>query len=148
MGRTQKLKFPRHALHPNSAIEVHGFCDISIDAYGGCIYLVSIADGKREVHLFCSKYRVAPFKTLTVPELELCAALLLAQLMRDVRNMDLFDCPFYFWSDYAVALSWISDEPSRFQVFIANRISLIQELSSGINWHQSSRYLVKSCFPE
>ncbi|XP_043064382.1 uncharacterized protein LOC122320284 [Drosophila ficusphila] len=143
MSRTQQMKFPRRALHPNGAIEIHGFCDASIDAYGGCIYLVSIAEGKREVHLFCSKSRVAPLKTLTVPKLELCAAVLLAQLMRDVRNMDLFDCPFYCWSDSAVALSWISDEPSRFQIFIANRISLIQELSSGMNW----RYVPTDCNP-
>ncbi|XP_036347613.1 uncharacterized protein LOC118756991 [Rhagoletis pomonella] len=34
----------------------------------------------------------------------------------------------------AVALSWIHDEPSRFQVFAANRISTIQELTAGMEW--------------
>ncbi|XP_044312560.1 uncharacterized protein LOC123037129 [Drosophila rhopaloa] len=52
MGHTQQMKFPRRALHPNGAIEINGFCDASIDAYGGCIYLVSIADGKRECIYF------------------------------------------------------------------------------------------------
>ncbi|XP_043064802.1 uncharacterized protein LOC122320700 [Drosophila ficusphila] len=115
MGRTHQMGILRRALDPD-------------------------ADGEREVHLLFSKSRVAP---LTVSKLEFCTALILAQLMRDVRNMDLFDCPFYCWSDSAVALSWISDEPSRFQVFSANRISLIQELSSGMNW----RYVPIDCNP-
>jgi len=40
MGRTQQMKFPRRALHPSGAIEIHGFCDASIDAYGGYIYSI------------------------------------------------------------------------------------------------------------
>jgi len=44
--------------------------------------------------------------------------------------------PVYCWSDSAVVLSWdIRDESSRFQTFIYNRISLIQEMSNAIEWH-------------
>ncbi|KAL7725622.1 hypothetical protein ACLKA6_008034 [Drosophila palustris] len=78
LGRTQQLRFPRRAHLPKSAVEIHGFCDASIDAFGGCIYIVSMAEGRRTAQLLCAKSRVAPLKTLTVPKLELCGAVLLA----------------------------------------------------------------------
>ncbi|XP_043065431.1 uncharacterized protein LOC122320887 [Drosophila ficusphila] len=87
--------------------------------------LDATADGEREVHLLFSKSRVAPWKTLTVSKFEFCTALLLAQLMRDVRNMKLFVS--------AEALSSISYEPLRFQVFVTNQVSFVKKLSSGIN---------------
>ncbi|KAL7729285.1 hypothetical protein ACLKA6_009737 [Drosophila palustris] len=33
LGRTQQLRFPRRAHLPKSAVEIHGFCDASIDAF-------------------------------------------------------------------------------------------------------------------
>nr|XP_041633409.1 uncharacterized protein LOC121503245 [Drosophila kikkawai] len=140
---TQKLQFPRLALNPNNVIEVHGFSDASIDAYGGCIYVVSMEDDRRIAHLLCAKSRVAPLKTLTVPKLELSAAVLLAQLIQEVQQMGLFSCSYYCWSDSAVVLSWIRDESSRFQIFTANRISLIQSITIGMEW----RYVPTSCNP-
>ncbi|XP_018364348.1 PREDICTED: uncharacterized protein LOC108762043, partial [Trachymyrmex cornetzi] len=68
-------------------LEVHGFSDASQRAYGACIYVRSINNNNQTaVHLLCSKSRVAPLKALSIPHLELCAALLLAQLMRKVLN--------------------------------------------------------------
>ncbi|XP_041450702.1 uncharacterized protein LOC121404705 [Drosophila obscura] len=74
--------FPRYILQPNARFELHAFCDASLQAYGACIYARSFKDTADEVHLLCSKARVAPLKTLTVPKLELCAAFLLANLLR------------------------------------------------------------------
>jgi len=34
-----------------------------------------------------------------------------------------------------VALSWISNEPFKCNVFVANRVSSIQELTAYIEWH-------------
>ncbi|XP_043065520.1 uncharacterized protein LOC122320920 [Drosophila ficusphila] len=93
------------------------------------------ADGKRQAHLLYSKSRVAPLKTLMVFKLEFYATLLLVQLMRDVRNTKLFD--------FAETLSSISYEPLRFQVYVANPMSILQELSSGMNW----RYVPADCNP-
>ncbi|XP_043065437.1 uncharacterized protein LOC122320892, partial [Drosophila ficusphila] len=140
---TQQMKFPRLAVQPAGIIELHGFSDASINAYGGCIYAVSSSQGRREAQLLCAKSRVAPLKTLTIPKLELCAALLLSQLIREVRDMNVFSCPFFCWSDSSVVLSWIKDEPSRFQVFTANRIASIQELTNGMDW----RYVPTFCNP-
>ena len=62
-------------------IQLHGFCDSSEKAYGACLYLRSVnQQGEVKTKLLCSKSRVAPVKKITLPQLELCAALLLALL--------------------------------------------------------------------
>ncbi|XP_041451286.1 uncharacterized protein LOC121404934 [Drosophila obscura] len=126
--------FPLYILQPKARFELHAFCDISVQAYGACIYARSFKDTADEVHLLCSKARVSPLKTLTVPELELCAAFLLANLLPEIRKMDTFDCPIHCWSDSTVVLSWLREEPSKFNVFVSNKISAIQQLTRGMDW--------------
>ncbi|XP_067647299.1 uncharacterized protein Indy isoform X1 [Eurosta solidaginis] len=130
-----KLCFPRLSIFTKRVVEVHGFSDASIEAYGACVYVVSGNEKGKQVHLVCSKSRVAPLKTLTVPKLELCGAALLSQLMHDIAEMNVYNCPFYCWSDSAVVLAWIRNEPSRFQVFTSNRIAQIQELTTKMEWN-------------
>ncbi|XP_070170444.1 uncharacterized protein [Polyergus mexicanus] len=61
--------------------QLHGFADASERAYGAVLYVRSTnAEGNRAVHLVCSKTRVSPLKRLSLPRLELCAAVLLARL--------------------------------------------------------------------
>ena len=62
-------------------IQLHGFCDSSEKASGACLYLHSVnQQGEITTKLLCFKSRVAPVKKITLPRLELCGALLLAQL--------------------------------------------------------------------
>ncbi|GBN30577.1 hypothetical protein AVEN_75144-1 [Araneus ventricosus] len=64
-------------------VELHGFADASELAYGAVIYVESINSyGDSEVKLLISKSRVEPLKFVTIPRLELCAAVLLSKLMR------------------------------------------------------------------
>jgi hypothetical protein len=61
-------------------IQLHGFCDSNEKAYGACLYLRSVnQQGEVTTKLLCSKSRVAPLNKITLPRLELCGALLLAQ---------------------------------------------------------------------
>ncbi|XP_035233761.1 uncharacterized protein LOC118205579, partial [Stegodyphus dumicola] len=60
-----------------------GFADASEKAFGAVIYLQSITSpGEYCSKLLCSKSRVAPIKTMTIPRLELSACLLLSKLMQ------------------------------------------------------------------
>jgi len=67
-----------------TSIQLHGFCDVSLNAYGACIYLKSIRSS--QCKLYCSKSRVAPLRPSTIPRLELCGALLLAELVTMVSR--------------------------------------------------------------
>ncbi|GFV69646.1 DUF1758 domain-containing protein [Trichonephila clavipes] len=76
------ISIPRFmGIDQNSDI-LHGFCDASTKAYAAVVYLKS----KQEIHLVSAKTRVAPIKQLTIPRLELCGALLLAELISVIQK--------------------------------------------------------------
>ena len=123
------IKFKRCIILENSKeVQLHGFCDASERAYGACLYLKSTdKDGKSYISLVCSKSRVAPIKTTTLPRLELCAALLLANLYSNAsHSLDIPSCKNFFWSDSTITLNWINTPPYLLETFLANRVSAIQ----------------------
>ena len=69
----------------DSAVEVHGFGDASLKAYGAAVY-IRIRDKQDNVssQLVISKSRVAPIKKVSLPRLELLAAVVNARLLKFV----------------------------------------------------------------
>ena len=69
-----------------TSIQLHGFSDVSEDAYAGVVYLRSV-DESNNVHvsLVTSKTKVSPIKCLIIPRLELCGANILADILNHVR---------------------------------------------------------------
>lgn len=131
------IKIPRHVLGTNSIlIQAHGFSDASETGYGACIYIrCTDAFGNCCSNLLCSKTRVAPLKHTTIPRLELCAALLLAELMEKIKNsMNLTFESIFYWSDSTIVLSWIRTSPHLLKVFVANRVSQINNLTDPNVW--------------
>ncbi|XP_076392699.1 uncharacterized protein LOC143265299 [Megachile rotundata] len=131
------LAIPRRVLvNSNEYLELHGFSDASEKAYGAAIYLrARTGNTTWGCRLLCAKTRVAPLKTISLPRLELCGALLLAQLVFKVRNaLRVESMKEYCWTDSTIVLAWIRDEPCRWKTFVANRVSEIQRLTSSSNW--------------
>lgn len=131
------LKINRWMLPFNSfKVELHGFCDASQLAFGACIYLKGYDEsGSCAINLVCSKARVAPVRTITIPRLELCGAVLLSELFEKVKsalNIQLDKC--FFWTDSTIVLAWLRSSSSQFKTFIANRVSTIQQHTNINDW--------------
>lgn len=121
----------------NSDNELVAFCDASLTAYGAFIYLRSVdQSGQTKVNLLCSKTRVSPIKTVSLPCLELCAALLAAYLMEKASAaLKVKISKKYFFSDSMIALHYIKADANAWQIFIASRVAQIQNLSSKADWY-------------
>ncbi|XP_051155340.1 uncharacterized protein LOC127277935 [Leptopilina boulardi] len=117
-------------------IQLHGFCDASEKGYGACIYIRSTnIHGKIQTRLLCSKARVAPIKTTSLPRLELCSASLLSDLFTSVQQAIKHQINrIIFWSDSMIALHWIKTPPHKLLVFVGNRVSNIQQKTENSEW--------------
>jgi len=51
----QNLKCPRLVLQPRASVELHGFCNASMSAYGVCLCLRSETNGESKAHRLCAK---------------------------------------------------------------------------------------------
>ncbi|XP_051162195.1 uncharacterized protein LOC127282137 [Leptopilina boulardi] len=119
----------------NELIEIHGFSDASEKAYGACLYLRVIRNGNYYNLLLCSNSRVAPLHFVTIPRLELCAALLLVRLHKAaVAALRLSISRVVFWTDSTIVLNWINTPSHELKTFVANRIAEIQEFTSSEEW--------------
>ncbi|XP_071057593.1 uncharacterized protein [Onthophagus taurus] len=117
------------------SVEVHGFADASNSAYGAVVYLRVVSGDEVRVSILIAKTKVSPIKRVTIPRLELCAAVILTRLIRRVRvTLDLINHPVHLWSDSTVALFWICSHPSRWKDYVRNRVTEIQELTEA-KWH-------------
>ncbi|GIY35135.1 hypothetical protein CDAR_206901 [Caerostris darwini] len=135
------FKISRYLFHdPDKEIPPDGFSDASEKAYAAVIYCHSVSNtGQIKVQLVIAKTKVAPLKTISLPRLELCGALLLSKLMDFTCKA--FDIPIsqsHFHTDSTIVLAWIGSDASRWKTFVANRVAKIQTLSSPTQWHQVS----------
>ncbi|XP_068684143.1 uncharacterized protein [Montipora foliosa] len=93
----------------DSVVEVHGFGDASPNSYGAAVY-IRIRDKQDNVssQLVISKSRVAPMKKVSLPRLELLAAVVNARLLKFVVGaLPMKVARVVRWSDSMVALHWI-----------------------------------------
>lgn len=131
------IKIPRHVTVSGAvSYELHGFSDASQSAYGACVYIRSILpDGTAQMHLLCSKSKVAPLKEITIPRLELCAALLLSRLVTKVLNtMKMKFQQILLLSDSQIFLAWLKKLPEQLQVFVRHRIDEINRTTHDYIW--------------
>lgn len=132
-----KLRIERCILALKPAyVQYHFFSDASQQAYGVCCYIRSAdISGSFKVALLTAKSRVAPLKQQSIPRLELCGALLAAELYLKVSQSLELPGPAFFWVDSMTVLSWLKAAPSTWTTFVANRVSKIQHATQNCSWH-------------
>ena len=121
----------------DSHVELHLFSDASEKAYGCCCYVRCINKrGQIYVSLLCSRNKLAPIKMVTIPRLELQAAVMAAK-MNDmlVKRLTLDVAASYFWVDSDIVLKYIANNTKRYHTFVANRLSVIHSLTSNSQWN-------------
>lgn len=137
-----ELRIERHLfLIKFNKIQLVAFCDASSLGYAACIYVRSTDNaGNIKVRLLTSKSKVAPMKPLmSIPRLELMAAVLLSKLVRFVvNNIKELDCSIIALSDSSVVLSWLQTPSYKLKTFIANRVSQITDIMQPNCWYHVS----------
>ena len=117
-------------------VELHNFSDASSYGYGQCSYLRLVDDQNR---IYCTlvmaKSRVAPLKPITIPRLELTAALVSAKIGDFLqKELEYDEMKIFYWMDSKVVLGYIANDARRFHVFVSNRVQQIRDLTSPSQW--------------
>ncbi|GFU13723.1 uncharacterized protein NPIL_59501, partial [Nephila pilipes] len=134
-----EFKIPRYYF-PNMElnfdnVQLHVFGDANPACYGAVAYF-RFENNLREIYtsFIISKSRVAPLKKLTLPRLELMAALIASRLVKYLTKLFPKIKRLFLWSDSTIVLHWIKGSAHNWKPFVANRVTEIQENTDPLDW--------------
>ncbi|XP_052751692.1 uncharacterized protein LOC113513303 [Galleria mellonella] len=125
----------------SKAVQLIGFADASSKiGYGCCVYLRTVdSDCNVRMFILCAKSRINSFsKPITIPRLELNAALLLSSLVRrtyETLQLKLSIDNVYLFTDSKIVLSWLNTDIFNLQAYVANRVKVITEKTVQFQWN-------------
>lgn len=129
----EKIQISRYITNYDS-IDLIGFADASQMRYGAVVYC-RFPSGN-SVELFFSKDRVAPMKRITLPRHELCGGLLLSRLLKFIiLTLLVKSGQITAFSDFKVILAWILSPAYKWNRFVSNHVTGIQNNVALDRWH-------------
>jgi len=134
----ESIQVPRclRSASETGKMTLHTFVDASQEAYGCVIYSrTAYADKTTSVRIVIAKSRVAPLRQVSIPRLELLAAVLGMQVTESVSNV--LEIPLRdaeFWTDSMDVLFWIRGQGRSWKTFVGNRIGEIQASTEPSQW--------------
>lgn len=139
------LTLPRHiSVNKSQEIQLVGFADASQLGYAATVFL-PVLDSQRvaKIYFVTCRTKVTRLKSsandlsLTIPRLELCAALLLSrflyqrlQVLKDKIN----NVRVRAWTDSTIVLAWFTAKQKLFKIFVTNRVAKIRNLLPQCEW--------------
>ena len=111
------------------SVTLHHFSDASQNGYGQCSY-IRLVDNYNRVHcsLLLGKSRVVPKKFISIPRLELTAALLSVKITCLLKKeLDINCADEVFWINSKLVLGCIANTIKRFKTFVGNRVQQFKE---------------------
>ncbi|XP_064625908.1 uncharacterized protein LOC135486743 [Lineus longissimus] len=119
-----------------SRLELHHFSDGSLVGHGAVSYL-RMVNGDSDIHctFVKAKAKLNPMKAMTIPRVELTAAVVAVKLDKMLRReLDIGIAESYFWTDSMLVLRNIQSTDRRFHTFVANRVAAIQSETMPSQW--------------
>ena len=120
--------------------ELHVFTDASEDTMCAVAYLRSKPkEYSADLAFVIGKCRVAPMRHLSIPRLELQAAVMAVRLKEQIvkeHETKIHSCN--FWPDSTTVLQWIHSPHRKQQVFCANRVAEILDTTNVSQWNHVS----------
>ena len=113
----------------NNNMQLHAFADASTKAYGAVVFLCC----SDQTTFVVAKGRVAPLKQITLPKLELMAAVIAARLTRFVIDSLGLDVPPHLLTDSQIVLFWLQSTKQLPQ-FVTHRVREITQLIPNATW--------------
>lgn len=116
-------------------IQLHTFCDASEKAYSTVSYIRIEDEEGIDVTLIGARTKVAPINPISIPRLELQAAVLAARFATHIQQTH----PFVinsriFWCDSQVVLKWLHGNPSNYRQYVSFRIGELLDSTSLKEW--------------
>ena len=130
------FRVPRAMPDSHGVCRLVGFCDASEQGYAAVLYLHTSTPVSSSVTLLRARSKVALVKPLTIPKLELSAAVLLSRLLKDTAPSleTLTVDSVVLYTDSSIVLAWLITPPHRLKTFVANPVVEILEASTPTDW--------------
>ena len=130
-------------------VEVHTFVDASDAAFAAAVYVRTVhPDDRVKVTLALSKSRLSPIRKMTIPKLELKAAVqgvLLSKVVAAALNIPV--AQHHFWTNSMNVLFWVRAHSRRFATDIGVKIAEIQQVSTSKQWRHVPGKIIPADLP-
>ncbi|XP_055542520.1 uncharacterized protein LOC129728131 [Wyeomyia smithii] len=140
LGAVEVVKIPRYYFGDGlaldySTLQLHIFADTSENAYGCVGYFRILAGEVPRCALVQAKSKVAPIKQVSIPRLELMAAVQGVRLAENIKdNHSLNIEQVFYWTDSRTVHSWVVSDQRKYKAFVAFRIGEIISRSRPSEW--------------
>ncbi|XP_017491967.1 PREDICTED: uncharacterized protein LOC108380109, partial [Rhagoletis zephyria] len=115
--------------------QLHTFVDAGEHAYAAVCYIRTQFGNKVDTIIVAAKSKVTPLKPVSIPRLELQAAVIGVRLATTVKAA--LRVPIharFWWSDSKTVLKWLRMDPKNFKPYVMHHIGEVLETTNATDW--------------